>query len=262
MKIGLCSWAFSRAAAGRRDVADLAALAAAAGFAVLEGGYNPRGALAVSQAPPAELAIPVASIATLEFHRLSLVGAQEEKRREADVTVASMISCARAWGVPSISFSPGAVAADADRRQAIERLAEDLAPHAARARELGVALALENVPGHLLKSRTDLALLLKLLPSVGLCLDVGNAVADGPLRAWYDLLADRIVKVHLSDAAIEGGQWRAAGLGDGAVNWGEVRELLADLALPEAYVEVLWDGRTEERAFASAAADRIGRLLG
>jgi len=261
VNVGLCTWAFHRSAAGRRDVAEIGAIAARAGFTALEGAYNPRGVVSLTAPRPDALPVPIASLASLEFHRHSLTSARVEDRAQAQGIIEAMLRCAAAWDIPSISFSPGAAPADDDRTSLLQRLATELAPLTALAAELGVTLALENVPRHVLASRGDMATLLNELPGVGFCLDVGNTLVDPPLSAWCDLLGDRVVKVHLSDGRVSDGRWGPAWLGAGELDWRDVRGFLAESRVRDVFVEVLSDGSTDDDAFTQRIAGSVHEVL-
>ena len=241
MKLGVCSWACARSAGGRRDVVELAELVREAGFTCLEVGYADRGAVHGRNPPPHSTAAPLASLATLELHRFSMAAANPRHREAAHATVDAMLRCAAAWGIPSVSVSPGTTGTGMD----VVELVAALAPHAALAEELDVALALENVPGHILARRETMAAVISRLPTLGVCLDVGNTLVDPPLAKWCAAFGNRITKIHLSDGR-PGARWCGTGLGEGEVDWREVRAVLADSRLPEVFVEVPWDGVTPD----------------
>ena len=261
MNIGICTWAFAKSAAGRRQVAELAAIAGRAGFASLEAAYLRGGTVSIDREPPGCLAVPLGSLATLEMHRSSLFDARPPQRQRARQTLLEMLQCAAAWGIPSVSFSPGAPPSGGEPKALLDDLALELAAPAALARQLGVTLILENVPGHFLSRRSDMSQALERLPGLSLCVDVGNTLAAPPLASWAIEFSSRIAKVHLSDGTVRDGAFAPAWPGSGDVDWAEVGDLLAAAPKASVFVEAPWDGQTDEERFVRRLAETVGELL-
>lgn len=261
MKLGICTWAFAWSAGGRREVNDLCRIAAAAGFCSLEGAFAMRGAINLQAPPPAALPIPIASLATLEMHRFALTDANPRRQEQANRAIAELIECAAAWGIPSVSISPGVRAGAQPSTSDVERIIPVISAHAVTAEKLGVKLCLENVPNHMLSTRESMAEALAALPSVGLCLDVGNALVDLPVIKWWEEFESRITKIHISDGRFQG-DWSAVPLGQGDIVWDEVRSCLETLHIGEVFVESPWDGKTEEGIFVHQLAENCLKLLG
>jgi len=78
----------------------------------------------------------------------------------------------------------------------------------------------------------------------------------GVPQHWIRALGKRIVKVHLKDYSRRGG---FVGLGDGDVNWPEVRKAFAEIGYTgEATVEL----RGGDREYLTDVYQRVKRLLG
>lgn len=261
MNIGICTWAFARSAAGRRQVAELSALAGRAGFASLEAAYLRGGTVSADREQPGPLAVPIGSLATLELHRASLFDPRPPQRRRAHQVLPEMLRCAAVWDIPSVSFSPGAPPPGSDSEALLDDLELALAAPVALAGQLSVTLMLENVPGHFLCRLDDMSRALERLPEVSLTLDVGNTLIDPPLTRWIGEFAGRILKIHLSDGTVEDGKFIPAWPGSGAVDWDEVRAGLAALPQARVFVEMPWDGHTDEERFVHRLADTVGALL-
>lgn len=260
IQLGICTWAFAWSAAGRRQVSELTEIAAGVGFCSLEGAYSANGSLSVKSPRPERLAVPLASLATLDLHRFSLASSDLRRREAAGRTIGELLRCAAAWDIPSVSISLGPKPAGFVFENEFDRIAEALAPHVAAAQQLGVRLSLENVPDHLLDSQQNMAAMLSAFPTVGLCLDIGNSLADPPLGRWWAELGHRITKIHLSDGCTNNG-WFAAELGHGQVDWREVHSCLAETRVSEIFVEAPWDGKTEEAIFVRRLAETTAGLL-
>lgn len=261
MRLGICSWAFDGFLRGRRSVEELAAAASEAGFSSLEGSYAPRGPFGPQGEPASDPAVPVTSLATLELHRFHLTDPRPRHRERAFDVVDAMLRLAARWGLASVSFSPGVLAAEISREQTLDELAAGLRPRLERAGELGIRLALENLPGHLLERRATFLALLDRLPAAGVCLDLGNALLDPPVSAWVEELGPRLVKLHLTDGRTRDGRFEPTVPGAGEVPWPEVRERLATGGELPVFVEAMaTDGNERERlaALHAAAAPLLG----
>jgi sugar phosphate isomerase/epimerase len=231
MKIGICAWAFDGGVQGRRAVSDMSAAAAEAGFHALEAAFSERAAWS-----PGPGAVPVTSIATLALHRFPLT--TQGPRQEAGMgAVRSMMKMARDLGAGSISFSPGGVSSGTPQ-DALARSLDTLQILVGEAAELGIRVAVENVPGHILATRSASEFLLGQIAGLGLCLDIGNALVDPPLESWLDTFAERIIKVHLSDGHIQNARLVPARLGAGQVQWSSVNRWLDERGSPvDLYLE-------------------------
>lgn len=228
MRVGICAWAFDRAVQGRRPLAEMTAAAARAGFAALEAAHPIRAEETGHADGPAAAAdaVPVTSLATLALHRFALTDPRPERRRAAVAAVRGTIAAAAGLGAASVSFSPGPTPASDGL---LDEAAAVLSPLVTEARAAGVAVAVENLPGHLLATRAATARLLDAVDGLGLCLDLGNALADPPVEAWLDRFAGRLVKLHLADGRIEGDRLRPAEPGRGEVPWAGLRPRLRGL---------------------------------
>ena len=93
-------------------------------------------------------------------------------------------------------------------------------------------------------------------PLIKAYFDVGNVVHFGVPQHWIRALGKRIVKVHLKDYARRGG---FVDLGEGDVNWPEVRKAFAEIGYTgEATVEL----RGGDREYLTDVYQRVKRLLG
>jgi hexulose-6-phosphate isomerase len=97
-------------------------------------------------------------------------------------------------------------------------------------------------------------------PWVRAYFDVGNIVFYGFPQDWIRTLGSRIVKVHIKDFALERGKgqffWR--NIGEGDIDWPEVRRALADVKY-SGYVTTEVAGGDE--AYLKDLAGRVDRFL-
>ncbi|MCF8033324.1 MAG: sugar phosphate isomerase/epimerase [Desulfarculaceae bacterium] len=114
------------------------------------------------------------------------------------------------------------------------RLAEGLAPIAARLHQGGCPLVLENtfepVPEVLVAARQ--AIMAAGGPAVDFCLDVGHAhcFTPTPLAAWWEALSPHVGEMHLHDNDATFDTHQPPGCG--VVDWAWLKERIAALATP------------------------------
>jgi sugar phosphate isomerase/epimerase len=259
MKIGICPWAFDRAVVGRRPLEEIAARAGAAGFDAVEANYAAHCRIPAT----CRWVVPVTSVATLALHRFPLTSPNAAHRAAAGDAVRAMIAMARALEARSISFSPGPVRALS--KTTLDECIATLQALTVEAAAFGIILAVENLPGHLLATREATLHLLAAVEGLGLCLDLGNALADPPVERWLDTLGDRVVKMHLSDGRILADALQPTPIGEGDVPWSALRGRLMDFAAEiDVYLETpprLGVQPEPEAAALAAARLRVARVL-
>lgn len=98
-------------------------------------------------------------------------------------------------------------------------------PVVSHARRLGIAIAIENMflsTPNLLRKVVDIVD----SPNMQICLDIGhlNVYSTVPIEDWLDLLAEKIVKVHINDNDAKNDLHLA--FGEGNMNFPEIYRLL------------------------------------
>jgi L-ribulose-5-phosphate 3-epimerase len=141
---------------------------------------------------------------------------------------------AKLWGADAVLLVPAVVNPQTSYQEAWTRsqgvIRERLLPLAA---ELRVTIAVEEVWNRFLLSPLEFARYVDEMASPWLkaYFDVGNVVFYGYPQDWIRTLGRRIVKVHLKDFALDrpNGRFHWKNLGEGDVDWVEVREALAEV---------------------------------
>jgi hexulose-6-phosphate isomerase len=141
---------------------------------------------------------------------------------------------AKLWGADAVLLVPAVVNAQTSYKDAWTRsqevLRERLLPLAG---ELKVIVAVEEVWNKFLLSPLEFARYVDELDSPWLkaYFDVGNVVFYGHPQDWIRTLGPRIVKVHLKDFQLDrpGGRFYWKNLGEGDVDWMEVRKALREI---------------------------------
>lgn len=167
------------------------------------------------------------------------------------------------WGADTVLLVPAVVDATTSYRDAWTRsqrvIRERLLP---RARDLKVIIAVEEVWNKFLLSPLEFARYVDELDSPWLkaYFDVGNVVFYGYPQDWIRTLGARIVKVHLKDFQLDrpNGRFFWKNLGDGDIDWLEVRRALADIGYT-GYVTTEVNGG--DAAYLKDLSGRVDRFL-
>lgn len=178
---------------------------------------------------------------------------------EGKAGVENALRAARAMGADNILLVPAVVNAEVRYADAYERSQKHIRALLPLAAELKVRIAVENVWNDFLLSPLEFARYVDDFESPWLqaYFDVGNVVAFGYPQDWIRTLGERIVKVHLKDFKRNEREW--VNLGDGSVNWPEVRNALQEIGYAGFVTAELNRG---DEAFHRDLAGRIDRLLG
>ena len=138
---------------------------------------------------------------------------------------------AKLWGAEAILLVPGIVDAKTSYEAAWKRsqkvIKERILPMAA---DMKIVIGIENVWNKFLLSPLELARYVDEFasPWVKAYLDVGNMLFYGFPQDWARTLGSRIVRVHVKDFKQERNTYSWTNLGEGNIDWPEVRKALAD----------------------------------
>jgi L-ribulose-5-phosphate 3-epimerase len=141
---------------------------------------------------------------------------------------------AKLWGADTVLLVPAVVNAQTSYKDAWTRsqavIRERLLPLAS---DLKVVIAVEEVWNKFLLSPLEFARYVDELgsPWVKAYFDVGNIVFYGYPQDWIRALGPRIAKVHLKDFQLDrpNGKFAWKNLGEGDIDWPEVRKAFADV---------------------------------
>jgi hexulose-6-phosphate isomerase len=171
---------------------------------------------------------------------------------------------AKLWGANAVLLVPAVVNAKTRYNDAWQRSQQHIRELIPLAQELKVVIAVEEVWNKFLLSPREFAHYVDQFqsPWVKAYLDVGNMVLFGYPQDWIRTLGKRIVKVHLKDFKMGKG-WspvtaQFVNLGDGDVDWPEVRKALAEVGYSGTVIAELDEG---DLAYLTDVSKRIDRLL-
>jgi len=170
---------------------------------------------------------------------------------------------AKLWGADSVLLVPAVVNPETSYKEAWTRsqkvIKERILP---LAQELKVVIGMEEVWNKFLLSPLEMARYVDefLSPYVKAYLDVGNMVFYGYPQDWVRTLGPRINRVHLKDFHVDRdkGRFEWKNLGEGDVDWPEVRKAFSEVGYEGWVTAELEDG---DAAYLKDVAVRIDRFL-
>ena len=171
---------------------------------------------------------------------------------------------AKLWGADAVLLVPAVVNPQTSYKDAWTRSQKQIRLLIPLAEELKVVIAVEEVWNKFLLSPLEMAKYVDEFKSrwVKAYFDVGNVVFYGYPQDWIRTLGKRIAKVHLKDFKMGKG-WKPVtadfvNLGDGDIDWPEVRKAFADVGYT-GYATTEVEGGDE--AYLRDLSQRVDRLV-
>ena len=176
------------------------------------------------------------------------------------------IKNAALWGADAVLLVPAVVDAATSYQDAWTRsqrvIREQLVP---MARDMKVIIAVEEVWNKFLLSPIEFAKYVDEFdsPSVKAYFDVGNVVFYAFPHDWVRTLGSRIVKVHLKDFKVDrqNGRFTWPNIGDGDIDWQELRRAFADIKYSGYMTTELSRGDADPTAYLKDVSARVDRFL-
>jgi len=136
---------------------------------------------------------------------------------------------AKEYGADTVLLVPAVVNSETSYKDAYERSQKHIRELLPLARELKVIISVENVWNKFLLSPLEFARYIDEFDNSFLkaYFDVGNIVLYGYPQDWIRILGKRIVKVHIK--GFDEKRKEFVNLGDGTIDWLEVRKALSDI---------------------------------
>jgi len=165
---------------------------------------------------------------------------------------------AKLWGCYSVLLVPAVVNEETSYKDAWTRSQKAIRTLIPMAKQMGVVIALEEVWNKFLLSPLEFATYIDEFksPWIKAWFDVGNVVLYGYPEDWIRTLGKRIVEVHLKDFKRKGNEW--VNLGEGSVNWPEVKKAFAEVGYSGYATCELDDG---DEAYLRDLSQRVDKLL-
>ena len=162
--------------------------------------------------------------------RMPITHPDEAVRRRSVEGFKKALEATAMLGADVLLMVPGAVTEETGYEEALERSREAVEEIAAKAEEVEVYLAVENVANRFLLSPLEMRGFIDSFANrwVGMYLDVGNILycRAGYPWDWIRIMGRRIKRVHVKDCTWDG---RITYLLEGDVDWSRVVEALKDV---------------------------------
>jgi L-ribulose-5-phosphate 3-epimerase len=239
-------------------------LARAAGFEAIEMRTvsGPAEAVEILQASR-RTGLRIHSVMNVDHWEFPLSSADPASVARSVAGMETSLRNAAAWGADAVLLVPAVVDAKTGYRDAWDRsqrvIKERLLP---LAQELKVVIAVEEVWNRFLVSPIEFARYVDEFqsPWVKAYFDVGNVVFHGYPQDWIRTLGPRIVKIHLKDFQLDrpNGRFAWKNLGEGDIDWTEVRRALTEIHYRGFVTTELAGGSPE---YLADVAARVGKLL-
>jgi len=209
--------------------------------------------------------VPIHSVMNLDHWESPLSSSDPAVVEKGLEGMRTSLHKAKFWGAEVVLLVPGVVNPQTSYHDAYTRSQEHIRQLIPLAAELKVVIAFEDVGNKFLLSPLEFARYVDEFqsPWVKAYFDVGNVVFYGYPQDWIRTLGKRICRVHLKDFKVKlSGSppfiAQRVNLGDGDVNWPEVRKALAEVGYTgPATVEL----RGGDEAYLRDVAQRVDRLL-
>jgi hexulose-6-phosphate isomerase len=244
--------------------ADRFAIAREAGFEAIEMRTMPREEEASEiREASAKTGLRVHSVMNEDHWRLPLSSSDPDVVNRSVQGMETSIRNAKLWGADAVLLVPAVVDAKTSYQDAWTRsqrvIRERLLPVA---RDAKVVIAVEEVWNKFLLSPLEFARYVDDFqsPFVRAYFDVGNVVFYAFPQDWIRTLGPRIVKIHLKDFNLDrsNGRFTWKNLGEGDIDWPEVRRALADIGYTGYVTTELQSG---DAAYLKDVSARVDRFL-
>jgi len=206
------------------------------------------------------------SVMNSDHWRLPLSSGDPEVVSGSVKGMETSIKNAALWGADAVLLVPAVVDATTSYRDAWTRsqrvIRERLIPMAS---DLKIIIAVEEVWNKFLLSPIEFAKYIDEFDSawVKAYFDVGNVVFYAFPQDWIRALGSRIVKVHLKDFKLDrqNGRFTWPNIGEGDIDWPEVRRAFADIKYNGYMTTELSRGNADPAAYLKDVSTRVDRFL-
>jgi len=176
-----------------------------------------------------ETGMPVHGLVDMKHWQLTLSSPEAEVRTQGREVLEQAIRDSHAFGGDSVLLVPGVVrGGDQTHQHVWDRSIEQIKQVLPLAAKLGVRVLIENVWNGFCETPAQLRDYIDQMnsPWVGVYFDIGNAQKFAPSQEWIRTLGNRIVKLDVKGWGQADGFGK---IGDGDVDWPEVRKALAEI---------------------------------
>lgn len=231
------------------------------GFEVLQADTTPDPNEANEMKDAAEKAgIRIESVMNMDHWKYPLSSADPAVVEKSLAGMRTSLHNAKLWGARSVLLVPAVVNEQTSYRDAWVRSQAQIRKLIPLAEELRVVIALEEVWNKFLLSPLEFARYVDEFknPWIGAWFDVGNVVLYGYPQDWIRTLGHRIVDVHVKGFKRSGNSYEWVNIGDGDIDWPEVRKAFAEVDYRGAAITELKAG---DEAYLRDVSNRVSRYV-
>ncbi len=241
--------------------ADRFKMAREVGFEVLQAPTTPDPREAEEMKKAADGAgIRIDSVMNMDHWKYPLSSGDPEVVKKSMDGMRTSLHNAKMWGSDAVLLVPAVVNPETFYRDAWTRSQKQIRELIPLASELKVIIAVEEVWNKFLLSPLEFAHYLDELgsPWVQAWFDVGNVVFYGYPQDWIRTLGKRTVKVHLKDFKRTRDGYKWVNLGEGDIDWAEVRKAFAETGYSGSATTEL---ETGDENYLRDVSKRVDRLV-
>jgi hexulose-6-phosphate isomerase len=203
--------------------------------------------------------MPVHGLVDMKHWEIRLSSPNQDVRNQGREILEQCIRDANSFGGDSVLLVPGQVTGDDETHDHVwQRSIVEIRKVLPLASKLGVRVLIENVWNGFCESPEQFRDYLDEInsPWVGAYFDIGNCRKFGPSENWIRVLGNRIVKLDVKDWGEKNGFCK---IGDGDVDWTEVRKALSEVRFTGWSTAEVEGGNRQQL---KDIADRMDRVLG
>ncbi len=171
---------------------------------------------------------------------------------------------AKLWGSDAVLLVPAVVNPKTSYRDAWTRSQENIRKLIPMAEELKIVIAIEEVWNKFLLSPLEMAAYVDEFksPWIKAWFDVGNVLLYGYPQDWIRTLGNRIYKVHLKDFKRVEDAYFWVNLGEGDIDWAEVRKAFGEIGFADSATVELEGGKEPFlEPYLRDVSSRVDRLV-
>ncbi|NWG12306.1 MAG: sugar phosphate isomerase/epimerase [Acidobacteria bacterium] len=215
------------------------------------------------RAAAAKTGIEIHSVMNMDHWRYPLSSPDPEEVKQSVAGMEASLRNAKLWGADTVLLVPAVVNPKTGYRDAWARsqkvIRERILP---LAKELKIVVGIEEVWNKFLLSPIEFKEYVDSFksPWIKAYLDVGNMLFYGYPQDWIRTLGKRIVKVHVKDFMLDrsGGKFYWKNLGEGDIDWPEVRKALGEVGY-QGYITA--EIEAGDAAYLKDVAARMDRII-
>ncbi|MDE3181109.1 MAG: TIM barrel protein [Acidobacteriota bacterium] len=231
------------------------------GFELMQANTTPDPHEAAEMKEASEKArIPIESVMNMDHWKYPLSSADPAVVARSMAGMRTSLHNARLWGSHSVLLVPAVVNEQTSYKEAWVRSQKQIRELIPLASELKVFIAIEEVWNKFLLSPLEMARYIDEFksPWVGAWFDVGNVVFYGYPQDWIRTLGRRIVDVHVKGFKLTGDCFHWVNIGDGQIDWPDVRRAFAEVGYHGAAITELHPGN---KAYLQDVSNRVSKYV-